>query len=416
MAGAQPTRRGGEAARLGHRDEGLAKVPVHRQPWRYRSFLSYRLFNIEHVGHAVQPYNGDKKRRPAAPPGQRAQINSNGCARPNRLRVTGRKTMPLLASLANSLELPVLGSPLFIVSGPELVIAQCKAGIVGSFPALNVRPVEKLGEWLDRIENELGGYKAQNPGKKVAPYAVNQICHASNDRLMKDMETCVKHKVPVIITSLRPPQEIVEAAHSYGGVVFHDVINVKHARKAAEQGVDGLILVCAGAGGHAGTLSPFALVREVKQWFKGTILLSGAISDGWSIASALALGADLAYMGTRFIATEEANADIAYKKALTEHAAHDIVYSNLFTGVHGNYLGPSIVAAGLDPDNLPVADKTKMNFGSGGNTKSKAWRNIWGSGQGIGQINDAPPVAELVQRLKAEFEQAGVDFLKRARA
>ena len=187
------------------------------------------------------------------------------------------------------------------------------------------------------------------PTKKVAPYAVNQICHASNDRLMKDMETCVKHKVPIIITSLRPPQEIVEAAHSYGGVVFHDVINVKHARKAAEQGVDGLILVCAGAGGHAGTLSPFALVREVKQWFKGTILLSGAISDGWSIASALALGADLAYMGTRFIATDEANADLAYKKALTEHAAHDIVYSNLFTGVHGNYLGPSIVAAGLDP-------------------------------------------------------------------
>src|SRR3954454_688022 len=232
MAGAQPTRRGGEAARLGHRDEGLAKVPVHRQPWRYRSFLSYRLFNIEHVGHAVQPYNGDKKRRPAAPPGQRAQINSNGCARPDRLRVTGRKTMPLPASLANSLELPVLGSPLFIVSGPELVIAQCKAGIVGSFPALNARPVEKLGEWLSRIENELGEYQALHPEKKVAPYAVNQICHASNDRLMKDMETCVKHQVPIIITSLRPPIEIVEAAHSYGGVVFHDVINVKHARKA----------------------------------------------------------------------------------------------------------------------------------------------------------------------------------------
>src|SRR6186713_3100461 len=315
-------------------------------------------------------------------------------ARPSRQR---RKTMPLPASLANSLELPVVGSPLFIVSGPELAIAQCKAGVVGSFPALNARPVEKLDEWLSQIENELGEYKALHPTKKVAPYAVNQICHASNDRLMKDMETCVKHRVPIIITSLRPPQEIVEAAHSYGGVVFHDVINVKHARKAAEQG---------GAGGHAGTLSPFALLREVKSWFKGTILLSGAISDGWSIASALALGADLAYMGTRFIATEEANADLAYKKALTEHAAHDIVYSNLFTGVHGNYLGPSIAAAGLDPDNLPVADKTKMNFGSGGNTKAKAWRDIWGSGQGVADIHEVLPVSALVERLATEYETA----------
>ncbi|MGY2849496.1 MULTISPECIES: NAD(P)H-dependent flavin oxidoreductase [Bradyrhizobium] len=320
--------------------------------------------------------------------------------------------MTLPVSLANRLELPVVGSPLFIVSGPELVIAQCKAGIVGSFPALNARPAEKLDEWLTQIENELGEYQALHPEKKVAPYAVNQICHASNDRLMRDMETCVKHKVPVIITSLRPPSEIVEAAHSYGGVVFHDVINVKHARKAAEQGVDGLILVCAGAGGHAGTLSPFALVREVKQWFKGTILLSGAISDGWSIASALALGADLAYIGTRFIATAEANADIRYKQALTEYAAHDIIYSNLFTGVHGNYLGPSIAAAGLDPGNLPVADKSSMNFGSGGNMKAKAWRDIWGSGQGIGQITDAPPVAELVARLKSEFAAARSDFLR----
>src|SRR5258708_11573616 len=259
--------------------------------------------------------------------------------------------MPLPASLVNTLELPVVGSPLFIVSGPELVIAQCKAGIVGSFPALNARPVEKLGEWLNRIENELGEYQALHPDKKVAPYAVNQICHASNDRLMKDMETCVKHQVPIIITSLRAPKEVVEATHSYGGVVFHDVINVKHALKAAEHDVDGLILVCAGAGGHAGTLSPFALLREVKQWFKGAILLSGAISDGWGIASALALGADMAYMGTRFIATEEANADTAYKKALTEYNAHDTVYTNLFTGIHGNYLVPSIAAAGLDPHN-----------------------------------------------------------------
>jgi len=324
--------------------------------------------------------------------------------------------MALPTLLRNSLELPVVGSPLFIVSSPELVIAQCKAGVVGSFPALNARPVEKLDEWLSRIENELEEYRALNPGKKVAPYAVNQICHASNDRLMKDMETCVKHRVPIIITSLRPPAEIVEAAHSYGGLVFHDVINVKHARKAAEQGVDGLILVCAGAGGHAGALSPFALVREVKQWFKGTILLSGAISDGFAIASALTLGADLAYMGTRFIATREANAADTYKSALTQHAAHDIVYTNLFTGVHGNYLGPSIAAAGLDPDNLPVADKTKMNFGSGGNMKSKAWRDIWGSGQGIGQITDVPDVAELVGRMKAEFGQARDEFLMRASA
>lgn len=322
--------------------------------------------------------------------------------------------MTLPAWIADSLALPVLGSPLFIVSGPELVIAQCKAGVIGSFPALNARPAAKLDEWLTRIEDELAEHKAQHPDAKVAPYAVNQICHASNDRLMQDMETCVKHKVPIIITSLRPPTEIVEAAHSYGGVVFHDVINVRHARKAVENGVDGLILVCAGAGGHAGTLSPFALLREVKQWFKGSVLLSGAISDGWSIASALALGADLAYIGTRFIATAEANADQAYKQALIDHAASDIVYSNLFTGVHGNYLGPSIVAAGLDVDNLPTADKSKMNFGSGGNMKSKAWRDIWGSGQGIGQIVDAPPVAVLVDRLKREFAEARGDFLKRA--
>ncbi|MCF2521826.1 nitronate monooxygenase family protein [Bradyrhizobium sp. G127] len=325
--------------------------------------------------------------------------------------------MSLPGFLKNSLELPIVGSPLFIVSGPELVIAQCKAGIVGSFPALNARPAHVLGEWLTRIEGELGEYRAQNPGKKVAPYAVNQICHSSNDRLFGDMETCVQHKVPIIITSLRPPAEIVEAAHSYGGVVFHDVINVKHARKAVEQGVDGLILVCAGAGGHAGTLSPFALVREVRQWFKGTILLSGAISDGWSVASALALGADLAYMGTRFIATQEAAAAAAYKDALTtaDYAADDIVYSNLFTGVHGNYLGPSIAAAGLDPKNLPVADKTIMNFGSGGNMGAKAWRDIWGAGQGIGQITDAPPVAELVERLKIEFAEASERFVSVAR-
>ncbi len=321
--------------------------------------------------------------------------------------------MSLPALLKNRLELPVVGSPLFIVSGPELVIAQCKAGIVGSFPALNARPAHVLEEWIRRIKGELGDYQAKHPDKKVAPFAVNQICHSSNDRLAHDIDTCTKLEVPIVITSLRPPAEVVDAAHSYGGVVFHDVINVKHARKAAEQGVDGLILVCAGAGGHAGTLSPFALVREVKQWFDGTVLLSGAISDGWGIASALALGADLAYMGTRFVATAEANADAAYKEALVKYAAEDILYSNLFTGVHGNYLAPSVAAAGLDPANLPEADKSTMNFGSGGNTKAKAWKDIWGSGQGIGQIKDAPAAGELVARLKREYVEAARAFAER---
>ena len=310
--------------------------------------------------------------------------------------------------------MPVVGSPLFLVSGPELVIAQCKAGIVGSFPALNARPAEVLDEWLTRINTELAEYKAANPDAIVAPYAVNQICHGSNDRLMQDMETCVKHQVPIIITSLRPPAEIVEAAHSYGGLVFHDVINVKHARKAVEEGVDGLILVCAGAGGHAGALSPFALLREVKEWFDGTILLSGAIGDGFCVASALAMGADLAYMGTRFIATEEANADQGYKDMLISSAADDVVYSSLFTGVMGNYLAPSITAAGLDPNNLPEADKSKMNFGSGGNMKSKAWKDIWGSGQGIGGIQDVEPVEAVVGRLENEYREAIDSLIQRA--
>ena len=314
--------------------------------------------------------------------------------------------MALVPHLKGKLKIPVVGAPLFIVSGPELVISQCKAGVVGSFPALNARPQEILDEWLTQIKEELDKHNQENPDSPAAPYAVNQICHASNDRLMQDMETCVKHEVPIIITSLRPPLEIVKAAHSYGGVVFHDVINVKHARKAAEQGVDGLILVCAGAGGHAGTHSPFALVREVKEWFDGTILLSGSISDGYSIASALALGADLAYIGTRFIATEEANADQRYKDMLITSSASDIVYSSLFTGVHGNYLKPSIEKAGLDPDNLPSADKSKMNFGSGGNTKSKAWKDIWGSGQGIGSIKNDPSVQELVNELTEQYEKA----------
>ena len=314
--------------------------------------------------------------------------------------------MALVPHLKGKLKIPVVGAPLFIVSGPELVISQCKAGVVGSFPALNARPQEVLDEWLIQIKEELDKHNQENPDSPAAPFAVNQICHASNDRLMQDMQSCVKHEVPIIITSLRPPLEIVEAAHSYGGVVFHDVINVRHAKKAAEQGVDGLILVCAGAGGHAGTHSPFALVREVKEWFDGTILLSGSISDGHSIASSLALGADLAYIGTRFIATKEANADQRYKDMLIESSASDIVYSSLFTGVNGNYLKPSIEKAGLDPDNLPGADKSKMNFGSGGNTKSKAWKDIWGSGQGIGSIKSDPTVQDLVNELIEQYEQA----------
>ena len=312
--------------------------------------------------------------------------------------------------IKNNLSIPVIGSPLFLVSGPELVIAQCKAGIIGSFPALNARPQHVLGEWITRIKTELAEYQEQNPDKKVAPFAVNQICHGSNDRLMDDMATCVEHEVPIIITSLRPPAELVEAAHSYGGLVYHDVINVRHAKKAAEQGVDGLILVCAGAGGHAGALSPFALLREVKEWFDGTVILSGSIGDGYSVASSLALGADFAYMGTRFIATQEANADQGYKEMLIESAADDIVYSNLFTGVSGNYLKPSIKNAGLDPNNLPEADKSAMNFGSGGNTDAKAWKDIWGSGQGIGGIKDDPSVGDLVERIIEEYNQAKKEF------
>ena len=318
--------------------------------------------------------------------------------------------MPIDKKIQDNISVPIIGAPLFLVSGPDLVIAQCKAGIIGSFPALNARPQHVLDEWIVRIKTELAEYKEANPDKKVAPFAVNQICHGSNDRLMDDMMTCVKHEVPIIITSLRPPAEVVEAAHSYGGKVFHDVISVRHAQKAAEQGVDGLILVCAGAGGHAGALSPFALLREVKKWFDGTVILSGSIGDGYSVASAIALGADFAYLGTRFIATKEANADQEYKKMLEESAASDIVYSSLFTGVHGNYLKPSIKNAGLDPDNLPEADKSSMNFGSGGNTDSKAWKDIWGSGQGIGVIEDSPSVEKLVGRLKAEYESAFNDF------
>jgi nitronate monooxygenase len=285
-------------------------------------------------------------------------------------------------------------------------MAQCKAGVIGSFPALNARPEAVLDDWLAQITEELRNYKAANPDLPVAPFAVNQIAHASNTRLEHDVMMCVKHKVPIVITSLRPPLEVVQAIHSYGGLVFHDVISVRHARKAAEQGVDGLIAVCAGAGGHAGTLSPFALVKEIREFFPGTILLSGAMSTGSDVLAAQAMGADLAYIGTRFIATDEANAIPEYKQMIIESTANDILYSSLFTGVHGSYLKGSVINAGLDPDNMPEADKSKMNFGSGGNTHKKAWKDIWGAGQGVGTMHEIMPTRDLVLRLEAEYKSA----------
>ena len=282
------------------------------------------------------------------------------------------------------LEIPVIGAPLFIVSGPELVIAQCKAGIVGSFPALNARPAEELEKWIVRIKLELDTYQKENPHKKVAPFAVNQICHGSNNRLEHDMEICVKHKVPIIITSLQASPMVYDAVHSYGGIVLHDVINIRHTKKALSIGADGIIAVCAGAVGHAGRLSPFALIPEIREFHKGPLLCSGSISTGGSVLGAQAMGADLAYLGTRFIATKEANASDAYKKGLIDSTGEDIVYSSLFTGVSGNYLKSSVEAAGLDPNNLPEAKKGAMNFGSGGNTDAKAWKDIWGSGQASG--------------------------------
>ena len=313
--------------------------------------------------------------------------------------------MALPSQFAGRLSIPVIGSPLFIASQPELVLAQCKAGIIGSFPALNARPPELLNDWLSRIDAELADYAQANPGLPVAPYAVNQIAHVSNDRLERDMRVCVEHKVPLIITSLRPPREIVEAAHSYGGLVFHDVINVKHARKAVEQGVDGIIVVCAGAGGHAGTGSPFALVREIRQFFAGTLVLSGAMSSGADVFAALALGADMAYIGTRFLATTEAHALPEYKQMLVDSGSDDIVYTSLFTGVKDNYLKKSVAATGFDPDNLPEADKSKMNFGSGGNMDKKAWRDIWSGGQGVGNIHDILPAGEVVARMVREYAE-----------
>ena len=314
--------------------------------------------------------------------------------------------MALPVALQN-LSLPVIGSPMFIASGPALVAAQCKAGIVGSFPALNARPAEQLDVWLTNLQQELAAFQAENPGRKVGPIAVNQIVHQSNDRLAHDVEVCVKHKIPIIISSLRaPPVEMLDAIHSYGGIVLHDVISIRHAQKALEAGVDGLILVAAGAGGHAGPLSPFALVGEVRKFFDGPLALSGAIATGGAILAAQAMGADFAYIGSRWLATRESNVDEAYRQAIVESSAADIVYTNLFTGIHGNYLKKSIVAAGLDPDNLPEADKSKMNFGSGGSSSAKAWRDIWGAGQGVGLMDDVPSVATMVERLAVEYQAA----------
>jgi nitronate monooxygenase len=309
-----------------------------------------------------------------------------------------------LPAVLHDLTLPVIASPMFIASGPALVAAQCKAGIVGSFPALNARPKELLDTWLTDLQKELADYRAQNPGVRVGPIAVNQIVHHSNERLEHDVEVCVRHKVPIIISSLRaPPVEMLDAIHSYGGIVLHDVINIRHAEKALEAGVDGLILVASGAGGHAGTLSPFALVGEVRRFFDGPLALSGSIATGDAILAAQAMGADFAYIGSRFLATQESNVSDDYREAIIESSAADVVYTNLFTGVHGNYLKKSIVSAGLDPENLPESDKSKMSFNSG---TAKAWRDIWGAGQGVGLMHDAPTTAELVERLKAEYNAA----------
>jgi nitronate monooxygenase len=314
--------------------------------------------------------------------------------------------MALPPVLRDRLRLPVIGSPLFIISNPDLVIAQCKAGIVGSFPALNARPISMLDEWLHRITEELDAWDRDHPETPSAPFAVNHIVHKSNDRLEQDVELSTKWKVPIVITSLGAQTPVNDAVHSYGGVVLHDVINDRFARKAIEKGADGLIPVASGAGGHAGHLSPFALIQGLREWFDGPIALSGAIAHGRSVLGAQAMGADLAYVGSAFIATQEANANPAYQQMIVESSGEDITYTNLFTGVHGNYLTPSIIAAGLDPANLPVSDASAMNFGSGGNSKAKAWRDIWGCGQGIGAVKDIPSAADLVARLSAEYEEA----------
>jgi len=310
--------------------------------------------------------------------------------------------MALPKSLEGKLRIPLIGAPMFIVSGPELVIAQCKAGIIGSFPALNARPQSAVSDWLKQIKDELGEYQESHPDEPVAPFAVNQIAHASNPRLHKDVETCVEHEVPIIITSLRPPEDIVTAVHAYGGLVFHDVISLRHARKAMAQNVDGIIAVCSGAGGHAGTVNPFALVKEIRREFEGAVILSGCITTGADIVAAQAMGADLAYSGTRFIATDEARAVPGYKDMVVSSKAEDIVYSSLFTGVHGSYLKGSIVNAGMDPDDLPEGDKDHMDFSSS-DIEAKAWKDIWGAGQGVGTIDEIMPAFDLVLRMEREY-------------
>jgi len=312
--------------------------------------------------------------------------------------------MSLLSQLSNRLTVPVIGSPLFIISNPKMVIAQCQAGIVGSFPALNARPSSQLDEWLDEITKTLDAYNNKHPHAPAAPFAVNQIVHKSNDRLEADMQLCAKYKVPIIITSLGAREEINQAAHQWGGFTLHDIINDRFAHKAIEKGADGLIAVAAGAGGHAGTLSPFALVQEIRQWFKGPLVLAGSIATGASVLAAQVMGADLAYMGSAFIATEEARATDSYKQAVVEAKAEDIVYTNLFTGVHGNYLKSSIIAAGLDPEHLPESDPSKMNFA--GIDAKKAWKDIWGCGQGIGTINRVMSCAERIAQLQREYHMA----------
>ncbi len=306
--------------------------------------------------------------------------------------------MSIPAAFAGRLSIPVIGSPLFIISGPELVMAQCRAGIIGSFPSLNARPLAQFEEWLQRLSTELG--------PNDAPYAVNLIVHRSNDRLMDDLALCVKYKVPMIITSLGAREDVNEAIHSYGGIVMHDIINNKFAKKAVEKGADGLIAVAAGAGGHAGTTSPFALIREIREWFDGPLALSGSIATGEAVLAAQAMGADFGYIGSAFIATQEARAVQDYKDMITQSESSDIVYSNLFTGVHGNYLRPSIVKAGMDPDNLPTSDPSAMNFGSGGNTDAKAWKDIWGCGQGIGAVKSVLSAGEYVAKLVSEYQAA----------
>ncbi len=314
--------------------------------------------------------------------------------------------MSKMPQALRNLALPVIGSPLFIISNPKLVIEQCKAGIIGSMPALNARPAAQLDEWLHEITETLAAYNRAHPDRPAAPFAINQIVHKSNDRLEHDMEMVVKYKVPVIITSLGARTDVNDAIHSYGGVVLHDIINNFFAKKAIEKGADGLIAVAAGAGGHAGVKSPFALIQEIRQWFDGPVALSGSIATGGAVLAAQAMGADFAYIGSAFIATHEARASDAYKQAIVDGNSDDIVYSSLFTGVHGNYLKPSVRAAGLDPDNLPESDPTKMNFGGGEGSKPKAWKEIWGCGQGIGAVTEVTSTAAYVERLRREYEEA----------